>query len=298
VKLPALPDHVRRALERKSGVIADLAAGSLRCAEFIEPYARCRLIAPEHPLGQLAPKVAEAAFEGLAESCALAREERLSDSNGHDLSVEGLALLRWLTLDPGAALQMRPQSRELPAKAISAVLGEVERARTAEQTARVDVPALGTAVLLLGAATLSMLVVALLAATNMLDVTVTARDRIVGAVAFVSSVVVLSVFRWLVLGASRRQHPERRDLAFAQVVLFVVVLLAFVAGVWKIASTDWKPNVVVLAAAVGVVGLILLVLRRFRLAPIWAVEVAAIFSDPKGLLTYVVAKDSKEKAES
>jgi hypothetical protein len=117
---------------------------------------------------------------------------------------------------------MRPQSRELPAKAVSAVLGEIERACAAKQKARVDVPALGTGVLLLGATTLSAIVVALLATIGKhgaLGVTVSGRDRLV--------------------------------------------------------------------AGIG--------LRPLRLASISTVEVAAIFSDPKGLLNYVLGKEQKAR---
>jgi hypothetical protein len=293
VELRQLPGHVEKALDDERGVLADLRDGSLRCAELIEPFMRCRLLAPDHRLSRRSEKVEEAAFEGLAVSCTLARPDRLAGSNGHDISVEGLALLRWLTLEPGSALQMRPHSRELPAKAVSAVLGEVERARSAEQSARVDVPALGTAVWLLGAATLSVLWVALLAAMKQFDVTVTGRHGLVGGIAFAASLAFLAVLRWLGLRPHRQKHPERRDLVFAQLVLFGIVVIGLVAGVWNLASTDWKPNLAVIGAAAGIVALLLAVLRRLRLAPIWAVEVAAIFSDPKGLLSYVLGKEPK-----
>jgi hypothetical protein len=74
-------------------VVLEARAGSLPCAELIEPYMRCRVVAPDQPLSKRSARVEKAAYERLAGSCSLASEERLTASKGHDVSVEGLALL-------------------------------------------------------------------------------------------------------------------------------------------------------------------------------------------------------------
>jgi hypothetical protein len=280
-----------------------LRSGSLRCAELLGPWARCHQRDPRHPLSRLddphAADVAASALDGLATSRALTDDEALAESDGHHLSVEAHALLRWLATqrEAGEALQVRPQSRELPLKAVASVLGEVQRAREQEQRAERDVPAMGTAVLILGSLALAALAVAFLAVISWPGVEIDGSTALAAGLCAVGAAALLALLRWVALARRELAEPERRDLVFTRAVVTSAVLLGAavaLAYAWEQTSA-LAVALLVLVVAAGVLGAVFLGLRNLRLAPRWTADLVAIIGDPRGLLEWVRRREARDR---
>jgi hypothetical protein len=280
-----------------------LRSGSLRCAELLGPWARCHQRDPGHPLSRLddprAADVAAAALDGLATSRALTDDVALAESDGHHLSVEAHALLRWLATQrqAGEALQVRPQSRELPLKSVASVLGEVQRAREQEQRAQRDVPAMGTAVLILGSLALAALAVAFLAVIGWRGVEIDGSTALAAGLCAVGAAVLLALLRWVALARRELAEPERRDVVFTRAVVTSAVLLgaaAALAYAWEQTSA-LAVALLVLVVAAGILGAVFLGLRSLRLAPRWTADLVAIIGEPRGLLEWVRRREARDR---
>ena len=265
-------------------------AGALSAAELIAAWARLRDSDAQHPLNHLGAEVEQVALDRLAASRSLADEGLQAPDAGHDISIESYGLLHLLGREQGSTWIIPAGAREFPPNAVSAVIGEVTQARQAEQQARRDLPAIGTAVLLLGAAALAALVVAVLDAAR-LAVSVDMWTGVAAVGTFALCLVALGAYRWYAL---RGQERERHELVLAQVVLTASVLVAGLAVLIHVIRASVVEDTVAIGLMAAVLAGFLFLLWRAQLAPRWTADLLAILSEPKGLLTWVQRKQSSE----
>jgi hypothetical protein len=279
-------------------VIDDLRrAGSLGAAELLTAWCQLRSAAPDHPLSKACERVEAAALDRLATSHSLT-DEVLESATGHDQSVEGLALVEWLGREPGSTWMIPAGARESPPNVMRAVIHEVARARRAEQDARLDVPALGTAVLILGAVALAAVVLALFDAAGVEWVSIDGSTAITGASVFGAAVLRLMGLRWLALPRLLSDRKQERDLALAQLTILAAILLAGTALLLYVLKASDLKDAVVFGVVAGVLALVLLGLWRMRLAPRWTAELLAILSEPRGILQFVRDRQTAEQEKS
>jgi hypothetical protein len=206
-----------------------------------------------------------------------------------------LAILRHLGRHP-AGLRFLADRGELPSSAAESVLQEASRARDSEREARRDLPALGRAVLALGAVTLGLAAVGLLDLWRLAGITVSIRPWWLVAPALLVPAVALIALRWIVLKRLERRQ-ERRDLRLGQSVMATAALaLSLVTGTlaWRLGAPEG--GVTAFSLAVGpLVGatafaLVLFVLRHWDLAPGWATRVPSLVGDIKAPLAFLTKK--------